>query len=404
MAWKDYLPSFINFDKTKPKAASVTKYIEIPQQLQRVRADAQKFQIALQAAESPLYPNRYLLYQVYQQIVLDGQVEAGMLQRKSKVLAQKFNILNAAGEIDTKKTKILNNKWFYDFMSLGLDSIFWGYSLIQFSDVVNDKFESATLVPRIYVIPERGIVRNNTATVTEGVHYHEKPYSNWCLGIGDTKNLGILMKLAPYVIWKKNAMFAWSEFAEIFGSPIRLGKTDVRDDVTRKNMENTLKNMSVATWAVMDLNDEIDLAQASNTDAYQVFNELVERCNTEISKIILGQTGTTDEKAYSGSSKVHEDVSKIISKQDILNAQFWINDQLLPMMVNLGFDLSGCSFEFDLSESVSLVDKAKIDSSFMPYFKFNIEYLEKTYGVEIDGEVEDNSPKGVEEKLKNLYR
>lgn len=404
MAWKDYLPSFINFDKTKPKAASVTKYIEIPQQLQRVRADAQKFQIALQAAESPLYPNRYLLYQVYQQIVLDGQVEAGMLQRKSKVLAQKFNILNAAGEIDTKKTKILNNKWFYDFMSLGLDSIFWGYSLIQFSDVVNDKFESATLVPRIYVIPERGIVRNNTATVTEGVHYHEKPYSNWCLGIGDTKNLGILMKLAPYVIWKKNAMFAWSEFAEIFGSPIRLGKTDVRDDVTRKNMENTLKNMSVATWAVMDLNDEIDLAQASNTDAYQVFNELVERCNTEISKIILGQTGTTDEKAYSGSSKVHEDVSKIISKQDILNAQFWINDQLLPMMINLGFDLSGCSFEFDLSESVSLVDKAKIDSSFMPYFKFNIEYLEKTYGVEIDGDVEDNSPEGVEKKLKNLYR
>lgn len=404
MAWKDYLPSFINFDKTKPKAASVTKYIEIPQQLQRVRADAQKFQIALQAAESPLYPNRYLLYQVYQQIVLDGQVEAGMLQRKSKVLAQKFNILNAAGEIDTKKTKILNNKWFYDFMSLGLDSIFWGYSLIQFSDVVNDKFESATLVPRIYVIPERGIVRNNTATVTEGVPYHEKPYSNWCLGIGDTKNLGILMKLAPYVIWKKNAMFAWSEFAEIFGSPIRLGKTDVRDDVTRKNMENTLKNMSVATWAVMDLSDEIDLAQASNTDAYQVFNELVERCNTEISKIILGQTGTTDEKAYSGSSKVHEDVSKIISKQDILNAQFWINDQLLPMMVNLGFDLSGCSFEFDLSESVSLVDKAKIDSSFMPYFKFNIEYLEKTYGVEIDGDVEDNSPEGVEKKLKNLYR
>ena len=74
------------------------------------------------------------------------------------------------------------------------------------------------------------------------------------------------------------------------------------------------------------------------------------------------------------------------------------------MMINLGFDLSGCSFEFDLSESVSLVDKAKIDSSFMPYFKFNIEYLEKTYGVEIDGEVEDNSPKGVEKKLKNLYR
>lgn len=401
MVLKDFLPDFLNFDKKKPKAASVTKYIEIPQQLQRVRADAQKFQIALQAAESPMYPNRFLLYQVYQQIVLDGQVEAGMLQRKSKVLAQKFNVLDASGNIDIEKTKLLNQKWFYDFMNLGLDSIFWGYSLIQFSDVVNDKFASATLVPRIYVIPERQIVRNNTATVTDGVPFNEPPYSNWCIGIGQKDNLGILMKLAPYVIWKKNAMFAWSEFAEIFGSPIRMGKTDVRDDVTRKNMENTLKNMSVATWAVMDLNDEIELAQASNTDAFDVFDRLVERCNTEISKIILGQTGTTDEKAYSGSSKVHEDVSKIISKQDILNAQFWINDQLFPMMIKLGFDLSGYSFEFDLSESISLVDKAKIDSSFMPYFKFNIEYLEKTYGVEIDGEVEEATAM---DKIKNLYR
>ena len=325
-----------------------------------------------------------------------------MLQRKSKVLAQKFNVLDASGNIDIEKTKLLNQKWFYDFMNLGLDSIFWGYSLIQFSDVVNDSFKSATLVPRIYVIPERQIVRNNTATVTDGVPFNEPPYSNWCIGIGQKDNLGILMKLAPYVIWKKNAMFAWSEFAEIFGSPIRMGKTDVRDDVTRKNMENTLKNMSVATWAVMDLNDEIELAQASNTDAFDVFDRLVERCNTEISKIILGQTGTTDEKAYSGSSKVHEDVSKIISKQDILNAQFWINDQLFPMMIKLGFDLSGCSFEFDLSESISLVDKAKIDSSFMPYFNFNVEYLEKTYGLQIDGAVEGKET--VEAKLKNLYR
>ena len=59
MVLKDFLPDFLNFDKKKPKAASVTKYIEIPQQLQRVRADAQKFQIALQAAESPMYPNRF---------------------------------------------------------------------------------------------------------------------------------------------------------------------------------------------------------------------------------------------------------------------------------------------------------------------------------------------------------
>lgn len=400
MNFQDKILDFLNLDKKRPKQAVVTKYIELEQQLQRVRADAQRFQIALQAAESPMYPNRFLLCQVYQQLVLDAQVESGMLQRKSKVLSQKFNVTKG-GEVDEEKTKLINQKWFYDFMNLALDSIFWGFSLVQFSDVVNDKFESVTLVPRIYVVPEKSLVRNNTATVTEGIIFTDKPYSNWCIGVGDKKNLGLLMKLAPYVIWKKNAMFAWSEFAEIFGSPIRLGKTDVRDEVTRKNMENTLKNMSVASWAVMDLNDTIELAQASRTDAFQVFDKLVERCNSEISKIILGQTGTTDEKAYSGSSDVHEDIAKIIGKQDILNAQFWVNNQLFPMLINLGFDLNGCEFEFDLSESISIVEQSKIDASFMPYFKLNKEYLERKYGIEIDEEVEE---KTVMDKLNNLYR
>lgn len=402
MAFQDKVLDFLNLSKKTPEKAQVQKYISFEQQLQRVRADAQKFQIGLQAAESPLFPNRFLLYQVYQQIVLDAQVESGVLQRKSRVLSQKFHITKG-GEVDELKTKEINQKWFYDFLNLALDSIYWGYSLIQFSDVINDKFANVELVPRIYVVPEKSIVRNNTATVTEGINYLEKPYSNWCIGVGEKKDLGLLMKVAPYVIWKKNAMFAWSEFSEIFGSPIRLGKTDVRDAATRKNMEDTLKNMSVATWAVMDLNDTIELAQVSRTDAFQVFDKLVERCNSEISKIILGQTGTTDEKAYSGSSGVHKDISDILAKQDILKAQFWVNNQLLPMMNGLGFDFSGYEFEFDLSESLSVTEQAKIDASFMPYTKFNKDYLERKYGIELD-EVNDLATKEpIDKKLKNLY-
>jgi len=105
-------------------------------------------------------------------------------------------------------------------------------------------------VPRIYVVPEFSLVRSNTATVTDGKHFDESPYNNWCIGVGEKKDLGLIMYLAPYVIWKKNAMAAWAEFAEVFGSPIRVGKTDVRDELTRKNMENMLRNMGVASWAV----------------------------------------------------------------------------------------------------------------------------------------------------------
>lgn len=402
MAWYN---DIFNFNKPQPPQANIRKTIDFEQQLQRVRQDAQSFNIALQAAESPMYPNRFLLMQTYQQIVLDGQVQSAMLQRKSKVLCQKFMICGPDGEVDEMKTEWLNQKWFYDFTNLSLDSIFWGFSLVQFGNIINDKYTSTELVPRIYVVPEYSLVRANTATVTEGKRFDEAPYNNWCIGVGEKKDLGIMMYLAPYVIWKKNAMAAWAEFAEVFGSPIRIGKTDVRDELTRKNMENMLRNMGVASWAVLDLNDNIELMQASRTDAYQVFDNMVARCNSEISKIILGQTGTTDEKSYSGSANVHENVAALIAKQDLMKMKFVIESQLFPMMIRNGFDLNGCTFKYDESESISILDQAKIDASFMPYYKFEHEYLEHKYNIELQDmpDMEEESVM-VANKLMNLYK
>jgi hypothetical protein len=398
MAWYD----IFNFNKPQPQKANIRKTIDFEQQLQRVRQDAQKFNIALQAAESPMYPNRFLLMQTYQQIWLDAQLQSAVLQRKSKILCKKFMVCGPDGEVDESKTAYFNQKWFYDFQNLALDSIFWGFSCVQFGAIVNDKYSSVELIPRIYVVPEFSLVRTNTATVTEGKHFDESPYNNWCIGVGEKKDLGLMMYLAPYVIWKKNAMAAWAEFAEVFGSPIRIGKTDVRDEATRINMINMLKNMGVASYAVLDTNDEIELMQASRTDAYAVFDKMVERCNSEISKIILGQTGTTDEKAYSGSANVHEGVAAMISKQDTLKMQFVIENQLVPMMIRNGFDLSGCTFKYDDSESLPLIEQAKIDASFMPYVKFEHEYLEQKYGIELsDEELEMET---VANKLKNLYK
>lgn len=412
MAWYN---NIFNFNKPQPEKANIRKTIDFEQQLQRVRQDATKFNIAVQAAESPMYPNRFLLMQTYQQIVLDGQVQSAMLQRKSKVLCKKFMVYGPDGECDDSKTAYFNQKWFYDFQNLALDSIFWGFSCVQFGAIMNDKYTSVELIPRIYVVPEFSLVRTNTATVTEGKHFDESPYNNWCIGVGEKKDLGLLMYLAPYVIWKKNAMAAWAEFAEVFGSPIRIGKTDVRDELTRKNMENMLRNMGVASWAVLDLNDNIDLMQASRTDAYQVFDNMVARCNSEISKIILGQTGTTDEKSYSGSANVHEGVAEMIAKQDTLKMQFIIEDQLVPMMIRNGFDLAGCTFKYDDSESLPLAEQAKIDVSLLQAgIKLEHEYLEHKYGVEIqdepgmEDEEDDTSMEEevieIENRLRNLYK
>jgi hypothetical protein len=404
MNFKDLIPSFLNFDKPQPKSANALAQIKLEQQLQRVRQDAQKLKLALASAESPLYPNRFMLMQTYQEVVRDSQISASMLQRKMQVMSQRFHLVNEAGEPDDDKTKLLKAEWFYTFMDLALDPIFYGHSAIQFSPVRDSKFLSVELIPRIYVVPEYNIIRSDTVSLT-GINYTEKPYSNWCIGVGKKKDLGLLMKLAPYAIWKSNAMGAWAEFAEIFGSPMRITRTDVRDEAIRKNAENMMRNMGVATWAVLDLNDQYEILETKRTDSFNVFDKMVERCNSEISKIVLGQTGTTDEKSFVGSADVHKDIANQIGRQDQLMMEFIVNDQLIPMMNGLGFDLGTLKFEFDLTENVPVIEQAKIDAAFMPYVKFKKEYLEKKYGIEIDEVIDQNAGETdkVAKKLKNLY-
>jgi hypothetical protein len=396
---------FSNFDKPKPKSQSISRQITFEQQLQRVRQDATKFKIAVESAESVVYPNRFLLCQTYQNVVLDGQIQSAMLQRKMRVMASQFMLVDKAGETDEEKTSLLTQQWFYDFLELAMESIFWGYSLIEFQPIVNDEFKGVELVPRIYVQPELSIVKPTTASYT-GVNYTEKPYSNWCIGVGKPKDLGLLMKCAPYAIWKNNAMGAWAEFAEVFGTPLRMGKTNVRDEDTRKNMENMMRNWGVASWAVFDTDDTVELLSNTRTDAFNVYDKMVERCNSEISKIILGQTGTTDEKSYSGSANVHENILKVVTKMDMIFMTNVVNNQLLPMMRNLGFQLDNLSFKFDETENISLIEQAKIDASFMPYYNFDKKYLEQKYNIVVEEKEvveEEKSVSKIADKLKNLY-
>jgi phage gp29-like protein len=90
----------------------------------------------------------------------------------------------------------------------------------------------------------------------------------------DAYDLGIFMKAAPLVLWKKNAMGAWAEFIEKFGSPIRIGKTDSTDQQSVDNMEGMLRNMGVAAWGLFKTDDIIELVESSHTDAYEVFKNI----------------------------------------------------------------------------------------------------------------------------------
>lgn len=385
------------------KNSDIRNYITNPTQLYRGTTAIESYKSAVTSAESLINPNRKNLLIIYNNISLDAHLTACVSQRKNLTLCKDFEVyINDEENEDLEK--IINQKWFRDFIEYSLDSLFYGYSLIQFDSIVNDAFKCVELVPREYVKPEFHIVTKDTSAIT-GEDYLELPYSNWCIGVGKPKDLGLYLKAAPLIIWKKNALGAWSEFVEIFGSPIRIGKTNVRDEQTRYNMEQYLKNMAVASYGVFDTDDLIELVESNRSDAYMVFDMMIQRCNSEISKLILAQTGTTDEKSYVGSAEVQERVLKNVAYNDEFFIESVLNYQLVPMMQRLGLFPEGTKIKAKAEDELSLLDKSKIDIELIKTGKFTFtpEYLDEKYGSEVVTINEVNSISSVSNSLKDLY-
>jgi hypothetical protein len=133
---------------------------------------------------------------------------------------------------------------------------------------------------------------------------------------------------------------------------------------------------------------------------------MIQRCNSEISKLILGQTGTLDEKAYVGSAEVQERVLKNVAYNDEFFIEGVLNYQLVPMMQRLGLFPEGAKIKFKAEEDLSLIDQSKIDIELIKTGKFTFtpEYLDEKYGSEVIPVNDPNSVQEIKNRLDNLYK
>src|SRR5690625_3759932 len=108
---------------------------------------------------------------------------------KTKVDNKVTNQFQTSRLIDKIITEILNTR-------------FYGHSLIEL--YWKDKELDCNLIPRQNVIPEQGkVVYDYTDFTAEGVKYRELPeYGTYLLEFGDDKDLGLLNKAVPHVLFK----------------------------------------------------------------------------------------------------------------------------------------------------------------------------------------------------------
>lgn len=329
-------------------------------QLNRGKNDIKTWRDALAAAENPKTPKRAQLYTLYEEMMLDGHLKATWEKRKNSVRNTRVEFIDNNGKRvdDEKVIGLLDKPWFYDLLGYIMDSILYGHSLIEFETGagVDRRIEitKAILIDRRHVVPEYGYVALKEGD-TSGIPYREEPYYNYVIEVGKPRDFGLLLQASQYVIYKRGGFADLANYAEIFGMPFRKATYNGHDEQTRILLEESMQKAGNSSWAVIPEGSNIEfLNSQTGQGSSNVYTGLIDACNKEISKIILGNTMTTEDGASKSQAEVHENAEWEINIADRKFCEFVLNE-LRRVLVNYGyveFDPGKGSFKFDDSEPV----------------------------------------------------
>ena len=361
------------------------------------KQDVGRWRAAHQQAVNVENPRRGSLYDIYADTLIDLHLSGCISQRMGKTLLKSFIIKDANDKENEEAKKIFESQWFYDFMLHALDSRYWGHSLIQLGDIITDtngvmRFSEVELVPRKNVVPEFGVLlREWGDDPKNGIDYRTGRLSEWCVEVGDKHDLGLLLKCAPHALSKKNMIAYWDVFGEIFGMPLRIGKTTSQNPSDRRQIEAMLADMGAAAWGLFPDGTDIEIKESTRGDAYNVYLQRVNLANSEISKGVLNQTMTIDSGSSLSQSQTHLEVFENVCAADHKLIQYIVNDRLIPKMVKHGFPLEGCTFEWDNAATYTPEQQRELERVLLQYYDIDPEYFKNKYKIDILGKREDAS-------------
>lgn len=195
----------------------------------------------------------------------------------------------------------------------------------------------------------------------------------------------VLSRVFWPVTFKKGGLKFWVVFTEKYGIPHLIGKhprgaTKEETD----NLADLLEEMIQDAIAVIPDDSSVEIQEANKSSSAEIFEKLIDKMNSEISKAILGQTLTTEIGATGSyaASNTHMAV-----RQDIIDADKKLVEKTINQLIQWIYEINFANaevpvFELYEPEDVDLTlaqrDKILYDTG----VKFTKEYFIKTYGLE----------------------
>jgi phage gp29-like protein len=149
---------------------------------------------------------------------------------------------------------------------------------------------------------------------------------------------GGLARAAAWAYMFKNfTIKSWAMFLEVFGMPLRVGKYGAAASAEEKaTLLRAVRDMASDAGCIIPDNMAIEFVTgtASGQGPNSYFTN-ADYWDKQISKLVLGQTGTTDTGQYVGTSEAHQATQNDIEVSDAVQLAATLNRDLIRPMIDL---------------------------------------------------------------------
>ena len=358
----------------------------------RSRKALQDWHQAIEAAESLYAPERKTLYDLYLNTLLDTHVSAVVQKRVLAITNTPWVVVDKAGQKIDDLSDDLNSSFFEHILTYCIESKLYGHSLME----IDWPSRRVELIPRAHVNPRDKIVVPNPLSIGVGVAYNQPPFDRNALEAGQPDDLGLLLKIAPYAILKRNDISDWATFCEIFGMPLRVVYYDPSLPSNRTEASNAMKEMGGAGYLVLPDGSRVEFPSSGSQQGNDTYDRFADFCNAEISKAIVGQTMTTEvgKNGSRSQGEVHMTAENRLAQNDLKFVERTLNERLIPLLAAQGVALpEGARFQpVEEEQELDKAERFQIDLQIHQNVgAIPKTYWQKEYNVEFV-DIADSSP------------
>lgn len=243
-------------------------------------------------------------------------------------------------------TDLINDDGFGEMRGYLPDGISKGYAVSE----MMWEYERKALRPVQYIDRDqrffqldRLTLRNLRLAVDGSIEGEELPQAKFLRHMPRTK-LGLPLRrgIARPAAWayliQQFSLQDWAAFSEVYGMPLRVGKYNAgASPADKRTLLKAVASIANDAAAIIPAGMDIEFHEVNGANGAAVFGGLLEYIDKQISKIVVGQTMTSDDGSSLGQAKIHNEVRLDILRADCKQLAQTINCDLIRPFVDLNF-------------------------------------------------------------------